>query len=146
MAGTPRLYQTLVQVVSPPQNWVARRPLKPLASMLVGLRQAAKIGLTAWTPCGHHRAVSAQSPGRRVARWREHERIAVPARDGPLIQHARAAWGDPMLSLALETSLWGKTSCLVRPSLVSRGRAMPRVWQVREPSRSRVAHDVYREG
>jgi hypothetical protein len=37
MEGTPRLYDTLVQVLSQHQNWVDRRHLKTLACMVAGL-------------------------------------------------------------------------------------------------------------
>jgi hypothetical protein len=145
MEGTPRLYDTLVQVLSQHQNWVDRRHLKTLASMIVGLIQSEKIRLTAWTPYVHSRAVYAQSTVRRFARWLENERIAVHALDGPLIQQALAAWGDHILYLALDTSIWWNTYCLVRTSLVYRGRAIPLVWKVLEHASSRVSHDVYSE-
>ena len=145
MEGTPRFYDTLVQVLSQHQNWVDRRHLKTLAYMMVGLIQSDKISLTAWTPYVHSRAVYAQSTVRRFARWLENERIAVHALYGPLIQQALAAWGDHMLYLALDTSMLWNTYCLVRTSLVYRGRAIPLVWKVIEHSSSSVAHDVYSE-
>jgi hypothetical protein len=40
--------------------------------------------------------------------------------------------------------MWWKTSCLVRISLVYRGRAVPLVWTVVEHPSSRVAYDVYK--
>ena len=43
MDGTPRLYNTLVQVFSQHQNWVDRRHLKTLACMVVGLIATGKI-------------------------------------------------------------------------------------------------------
>jgi hypothetical protein len=50
MEGTPRLYDTLVQVLSQHQNWVDFRHLKTLACMMVGLIQSGQICLTAWAP------------------------------------------------------------------------------------------------
>jgi hypothetical protein len=146
MEGTPRLYETLVQGFSQHQNWVDRRHLKTLASMLVGLRQSDKIRLTAWAPDVHSRAVSAQSSVRRFARWLENERIGVHALYGPRIQQALAAWGDHILYLALETSMLWNTDCLVRTSLVYGGRAIPWVWKVLAHASRRVASDGYREG
>jgi hypothetical protein len=113
--------------------------------MIVGLLQSDKISLTAWTPSVHSRAVYAQSTVRRFARWLENARIAVHALYGPLIQQALAEWGDHILYLALETSMLWHTYGLVRTSLVYRGRGIPLMWKVLEHSRSRVAHDVYRE-
>ena len=49
MEGTPRLYDTLVQVLSQHQNWVDLRHLKTLAWMIVGLIQAGRSSLTAWS-------------------------------------------------------------------------------------------------
>ncbi len=50
MEGTPRLYDTLVQVLSQHQTWVDRRHLKTLACMVAGLIPSSKISLTAWVP------------------------------------------------------------------------------------------------
>ena len=107
-----------MQVLSPQQTWVDRRHLKTLAEMIVGLRPSDTLRLTAWTPSVHRRAVYAQSPGRRCARWLEPARRAGQALDGPLLQQALAAWGDHLLSLALDTSRLWQTSWLVRTSLV----------------------------
>ena len=113
--------------------------------MVVGLIQSGNISLTAWVPYVHSRAMFAQSTVRRLTRWLENERIAVHTLDGPLIQQAIAEWGDQRVYLALDTSMLWNTSCLVRISLVYRGRAIPLVWTVLEhPSRS-VAYHVYKE-
>ena len=47
MEGTPRLCDTLVQVLSQHQNWLDFRHLKTLACMMVGLIQSGQISLTA---------------------------------------------------------------------------------------------------
>jgi Transposase DDE domain len=145
MDGTPRLYETLVQVLSQHQNWLDRRHLKTLAWMMAGLIQAGNISLTAWVPYVHSRAVYAQSTVRRFTRWLENTRIDVHALYGPLIQQAIAEWGDQRVYLALDTSMLWNTYCLVRISLVYRGRAIPMVWTVLEHPSSSVAYDVYKE-
>jgi hypothetical protein len=145
MEGTPRLYDTLVQVLSQHQKWVDLRHLKTLAWMMAGLIQAGNISLTAWVPYVHSRAVYAQSTVRRFARWLENPRIDVHALYGPLIQQALAEWGHQLVYLALDTSMLWNTYCLVRISLVYRGRAIPMVWTVLEHSSSSVAYDVYKE-
>ena len=61
---------------------------------------------------------------------------------GPLIQQALAEWGTRMLYLALDTSMWWDTYCLVRIALVYRGRAVPMVWTVLEHPSSSVAYEV----
>jgi len=145
MESTPRLYDTLVHILSQHQNWLDCRHLKTLAWMMVGLIQSGKISLTAWVPYVHSRAVYAQSTVRRFARWLENERIDVHALYGPLIQQALAEWGNHVLYLALDTSMLWNTYCLVRISLVYRGRAIPIVWTVLEHASSRVAYPVYKD-
>jgi hypothetical protein len=145
MGGTPHLYDTLVQVLSQHQNWLDLRHLKTLAWMIVGLMQSGKIGLTAWAPYVHSRAVYAQSRVRRFARWLDNHRIDVHALYGPLMQQALTEWGSNLLYLALDTSTLWNTYCLVRISLVYRGRAIPIVWKVLEHPSSSVAYDVYQD-
>jgi hypothetical protein len=127
MESTPRLHDTLVDVLRQHQNWVDLRHLKTLTWMVVGLMQSRLISLTAWTPYVHSRAVYAQSTVRRFARWLANDRIDVHALYSPLIQRALAEWGTQVLYLALDTSTLWNTSCLVRISLVYRGRAVPLV-------------------
>ena len=50
MENTPRLYDTLVDVLSQHAKWGDQRHLKTLAWMMVGLLQAGWINLTAWAP------------------------------------------------------------------------------------------------
>jgi Transposase DDE domain len=144
MESTPRLYDTLVGVLYQHQNWLDLRHLKTLAWMTVGLIQSGTISLTAWVPYVHSRAVYAQSTVRRFARWLENERIDVHALYGPLIQQALAEWGTQVLYLALDTSRLWEAYCLVRISLVYRGRAVPIVWTVLEHPSSSVAYEVYK--
>lgn len=144
MEGTPRLYDTLVQVLRQHQNWLDHRHLKTLAWMVVGLIQSGHIRLTAWVPYVHSRAMFAQSTVRRFTRWLENTRIDVHALYGPLMQQAIAEWGDQCVYLALDTSMLWNTYCLVRISLVYRGRASPLVWTVLEHPSSSVAYHVYK--
>jgi hypothetical protein len=57
MESTPRLDDTLVDVLSQHATWVDQRHLKTLAGMMVGLMQASMVSLTAWVPSVHSRAV-----------------------------------------------------------------------------------------
>jgi hypothetical protein len=114
MESTPRLYETLVYVLSQHANWVDRRHLKTLAWMMVGLMQARVVSLTAWAPYVHSRAVYAQSLVRRFDRWLQNKRIEGHQLYGPLIQHALAEWGTNAVYLALDTSTLWDTYCLVR--------------------------------
>ena len=90
-------------------------------------------------PLVHRRAVYAQSLVRRLARGLEQDRLNVHALSGPLMPQAVAERGSHSLDLALATSTLGHTSWVVRVSLVSRGSAVPLVWQVLEQPSSRVA-------
>ena len=145
MGGTPPLYDTLVQVLSHHQNWLELRHLKTLAWMIVGLMPSGKIGLTAWAPYVHSRAVYAQSRVRRVARWLDNHRIDVHALYSPLMPQALTEWGSTRLDRALDPATLWTTDGLVRVSLVYRGRAIPLVWTVLEHPSSRVADDVYQD-
>ena len=82
---------------------------------------------------------------RRFARWLDNHRIDVHALYGPLMQQALTEWGSNLLYLALDTSTLWNTYCLVRISLVYRGRAIPIVWKVLEHPSSSVAYDVYQD-
>jgi Transposase DDE domain len=89
--------------------------------------------------------VYAQSTVRRFARWLENGRIEVHALYGPLMQQALAQWGTNVLYLALDTSTLWDTYCLVRLSLIYRGRAIPLVWKVLQRQSSSVAYDAYND-
>jgi Transposase DDE domain len=143
MENTPRLYDTLVHVLSQHENWVDGRHLKTLAWMMVGLIQASVVSLTAWAPYVCSRAVYAQSLVRRFDRWLQNPRIEVHRLYGPLIQHALAEWGPSVLYLALDTSTLWDAYCLVRISLIYRGRAIPLVWKVLQHPSSSVAYAAY---
>jgi hypothetical protein len=53
MENTPRLYDTLVAVLSQHRNWLDLRHLKTLAWMMVGLLQSHTISLPEWVPFVH---------------------------------------------------------------------------------------------
>ena len=145
MENPLRLYHTLVQVLCKHRNWLDIRHLKTVVWMMTGLIQSGKISLTAWVPYVHSRAVYAQSTVRRFMRWLNNPRIEVHSLYGPLIQQALAEWGRCKLYLVLDTSmLWGKF-CLIRISVVYRGRAVPLVWKVLKHSSSSVAYEVYKD-
>lgn len=145
MTGSWQLYSTLTTVLSGHQNWLDVRHLKTLAWMMVGLIESGLISLTEWTPYVHSRAKYAQSTVRRFRRWLDNDRIEEHKLYGPLIQQALAEWGENALYLALDTSmLWGKY-CLIRISVIYRGRAIPLVWKVLEHQSSAVAFEDYKE-
>ncbi len=138
------LYHMLLVVLSQVEKWLDKRHMKTLAWMVVGLIESEQIGLTRWIPYAEVRAQMAQSVQRRFQRWLENERIEVYNLYGPLIQAALREWGVTTLYLALDTSmLWGKY-CIIRVSIVYRGRAIPLVWKVIEHGSSSVAFHGYK--
>ncbi len=144
MENTPRLYDTLVGVLSQHQDWLDIRHLKTLAWMMVGLILEETVSLTKWVPYVHSRAEFAQSTVRRFRRWLDNQRIQVDKLYGPLIQQALSEWGENTLYLALDTSmLWGRF-CIIRISVIYRGRAIPLVWTILDHASSAVAFEVYK--
>lgn len=145
MGNTPRLYDTLVGLLSQHRNWLDVRHMKTLAWMMVGLLMSDSIHLSEWAPWVESRAVQAQSTERRFARFLHNDRIEANALYGPLIRQALADWGAETLYLALDTSMLWNRYCLIRLSLIYRGRAVPLVWTVLEHASSSVTLAAYRE-
>jgi hypothetical protein len=113
--------------------------------MMAGLIESGLIGLAAWVPYVQSRAQYAQSTVRRFRRWLDNDKIKVHDLYGPLIQQALAEWGEQRLYLALDTSLLWDQYCIVRISVVFRGRAVPLVWQVLAHGSSAVRYTTYQE-
>jgi hypothetical protein len=144
MENTPYLYDTLVHVLRQHRNWLDLRHLKTLAWMMVGLIHAGSVSLCAWAPYVVSRACYSQSTVRRFRRWLDNDRIEVHALYGPLIQQALSGWGDKTLYVALDTSMLWNTYCMVRWSVIYRGRAVPLVWCVIDHRSAAVAYEVYK--
>ena len=145
MENTPYLYETLVKMLSQRTHWVDFRHLKTLAWMMVGLIHSSSISLCAWTPFVVSRAQYSQSTVRRFRRWLDNETIEVPTLYGPFIQQALVGWFGKRLYVALDTSMLWNTYCIVRLSVISRGRALPLVWCVLAHGSATVAYEVYKE-
>jgi len=112
--------------------------------MVVGLIKSEKISIPAWIPYVESRAQYAQSTQRRFQRWIYNKRIDVHELYVPLIQQALSEWGNHTLYLALDTSRLFEEYCLIRISVIFRGRAVPLIWKVMEHKSSTVAYDVYK--
>jgi hypothetical protein len=145
MANTPHLYDTLIYVLRQQVKWLDQRHLKTLAGVMVGLMQSGWISLTAWAPYVVGRAPYAQSKVRRFRRWLDNDKSEALSLSGPLIQPALMAWGEQALDVALDTSMWWNTYCLLRLSGLDRGRAVPLVWAVLQPGSAQVAFEAYQE-
>ncbi len=140
-----RLYNTIIKILSQHKKWLDVRHKFTLAWMVVGLIRSEKISPTAWVPYVESRAQYAQSTQRRFQRWVYNDRINVGELYDPLIEGALSEWGDNTLYLALDTSRLFEEYCLIRISVIFRGRAVPVVWKVIEHKSSTVAYEVYKE-
>ena len=80
---------------------------------------------------------------RWFARWLANERSDVHKLYGPVIQQALRSWGRHTLYLVLDTSLLWEQYCVIRISVIYRGRAIPLVWRVIEHASSSVAYETY---
>src|SRR5690606_27944074 len=143
MKSTPNLYDTLIAIFGQHRHWLDKRHMITLVWMIVGLLESGVISLTMWTPFAASRASYAQSTVRRFRRWLDNKRIEVHSLYAPIIQEALIEWGEKRLYLVLDTSLLWERFCLIRISVVYRGRAIPLVWQVIEHGSSSVAFERY---
>ena len=145
MEKSPRLYSELVALCGQPGQWCDVRHVQTFAWMVGGLIQAQCVNLTAWVPFVQGRAQYAQSTQRRFRRWLGNRRIEVAPLYGPLIRQALQEWGKHTLYLAMDTSMLWNQHCVMRLSVVYRGRAVPIVWEVLKHGSSSGPHAVYEE-
>jgi hypothetical protein len=144
MTHATALYQGLLTLLDRGQ-WQDRRHLKTAVNMMVGLIVSSSISLTRWIPSTLSRALQAQRVQRRFARWLDNDRLDVHLLYAPLIQEALTAWGEATWYLALDTTLLWNHYCMIRLSVIYRGRAVPLAWQVVEHHSAQVAFGVYRD-
>src|SRR5678815_5757458 len=142
MENTPYLYETLLRVLGQHSNWLDLRHRKTLAWMMVGLICSKTVSLGAWTPFVVSQAQYAQSLVRRFRRWLANNRITVEPLYGPLIEQAVVGWGGKRMYVALDTSMLWNTYCLIRLSVIYRGRAVPLGWCVLQHGSAQVAFTV----
>lgn len=142
-SSTLHFYDTLFKLLRP-SAWKDIRHCKTLAWMVIGLLGSGCISLSAWADYAHGRAKQASSRVRRFSRWLANDKVKVNELYAPIIQEALASWGKHRLYLALDTSRLPGGYCLIRVSVLYRGRAVPVVWQVVAHDSSSVAFEVYR--
>ena len=145
MESTPYLYDTLLSVLSQHAKWLDRRHRQTLAWMMVGLISSKTVSLGAWAPFVVSRARYAQSIVRRFSRWLDNHRIKPASLYGPLIEQALVSWMGKRVYVALDTSMLWNTYCLMRLSVIYRGRAVPLVWQVIEHGSAAVSFETYKD-
>ena len=143
MENTPNMYDTLMQLFGQPK-WLDKRHLKALVWMVIGLLKSKTISLPEWATFTDSRATYAQSTVRRFSRWLFNKRIDVNKLYAPIIASAISEWAERTLYLALDTSMLWDTYCLIRVSIVYRGRAVPIAWKVIEHGSATVRFDEYR--
>jgi hypothetical protein len=145
MENTPYLYDTLLSVLSQHSKWLDRRHRQTLAWMMLGLISSKTVSLGEWVPFVISRAQYAQSVVRRFSRWLDNHRIKPEPLYGPLIEQALVGWVGKRVYVALDTSMWWNTYCLIRLSVIYRGRAVPLVWRVIEHGSAAVSFEVYQD-
>jgi hypothetical protein len=145
MENTPYLYDTLLRVLGQHAHWLDLRHRKTLAWMMVGLICSKTVSLGAWTPFVVSQAQYAQSLVRRFRRWLDNNRITVEPLYGPLIEQAVVGWVGKRMYVALDTSMLWNTYCLIRLSVIYRGRAVPLVWRVIEHGSAAVSFETYQD-
>jgi Transposase DDE domain len=143
MENAPRLYDAVFSMLGQHSHWRDVRHLKTLCWMVVGLLLSSKINLTDWLDYTWSRAMFAQSIQRRFSRWLNNSRIQERKLYAPLIRQALSEWKATRLVLALDTSMLWNRYCLIRVSLIYRGRAIPVMWKVIPHKSSSVAHSDY---
>jgi hypothetical protein len=139
MENTPYLYDTLLGVLGQHEKWLDRRHQQTLAWMMLGLICSKTVSLGAWIPFVVSRAPYAQSTVRRFSRWLNNNRIKPQPLYGPLIEQALRGWVGKRIYIALDTSMLWNTYCMIRLSVIYRGRAVPLVWKVIEHGSAAVS-------
>lgn len=134
----PRLYQATLAHLHQ-GLWNDVRNAHTLAWMVAGLLLSGQTSLPSWLPHVHSRATFAQSTERRFRRWLENPAIDPVSIYGPLVTRALRDWGAHTLILALDTTVLFEKFCLIRVSVLFRGRAVPLVSRVLEHHSAQVS-------
>jgi hypothetical protein len=139
-----RLYHPLLEF-SGQSEWADVRHLFVLVWMLIGLLEEGRVNLTHWISRVETKAQYAQSTQRRFGRWLHNSRINVARLYSPLIRAVLRDWQDDCLYLSLDTSSLWDLYCIIRISVVYRGRGVPVGWRVIRHHSCRVKLEVYRD-
>jgi len=126
-------------------GWKDRRHLKTCADMLVGLILSRTIHLTQWIPFASGRWLFAQSVQRRFSRWLDNDEIDTQKLYSPVIRDTLSEFDNTVIYLAFDTYMLWNQYCMIRVSIVYRGRAIPLAWEVIYHSNSSVAFRRYKK-
>jgi hypothetical protein len=144
MKNASALYDAVLSYVGQ-CPWQDQRHLYVLVWMVMGLIFEGSVNLTRWIAHVDTSAQQAQSSQRRFSRWLHNPRIHPGSLYRPLIQAALAKWQDPILYVSLDTTMLWDQFCVIRLSVVYRGRAIPLIWRVIEHGSSSVHFIVYQD-
>jgi hypothetical protein len=144
MKNAPRKYDLVLEFIRQ-CPWADYRHGLVLAWMVVGLIEAGCVNLTQWLSSVETEAEYAQSTQRRFSRWMHNSRIHPMHLYRPLIKWALSKWSEPELYLAFDTSMLWNRFCVIRLTVVYRGRAIPVTWRVLEHGSSSVKLAVYQD-
>ena len=144
MKNASPFYDALVQFVGQ-VPWADQRHRAVLVWMVIGVVQEGSVNLTRWLAHVETAARDAQSTQRRFSRWLHNRRIHPGVLYTPLIQTALAAWQETELYLSFDTTMLWDRFCVIRLSVVYRGRAVPLLWRVVEHGSSSVKFGLYRD-
>jgi hypothetical protein len=111
--------------------------------MVLGLIHEGSVNLTGWIMTVQSKAKYAQSTQRRFQRWLNNPRLNVMKLYTPIIQYVLSDWQDEIIYLSLDTSMLWNEYCLVRVSILHRGRALPLGWRVIEHGSSSISFTEY---
>ena len=144
MNNASRLYDALLDFVSQ-SAWSDQRHIYVLVWMVIGVIQEGSVNLTRWLSHVQTPAQQAQSTQRRFARWLHNPRIHPTHLYGSWIQAALSEWKDSVLYLSFDTTMLWDSFCVIRLSVVYRGRAVPLIWRVFAHGSSSVKFIVYQD-
>ena len=144
MKNASRLYDALLVFVGQ-CSWSVQRHAYLLVWMVIGLIHEGSVNLTRWIAHVDTPATQAQSTQRRFARWLHNRRIHPSYLYGPMIQAALSGWSDSILYLSFDTTMLWDTFCVIRLSVIYRGRAIPVIWRVLEHGSSSVRFIRYQD-
>ncbi len=144
MADSLNLYDTLFPVIRKAHPHEDARRLRVFVWAVVGLLAEKTISLPL-IALAMVSTAQAASRIRRLRRFLANPHVSVRAYYDALIRGALADWAGQRMELILDTTTVAGRLCILRVSLVYRGRAIPLAWQVYERKGVALPFKLYRE-
>ena len=144
MSASEQLYDGLDTWLSQCYRWRDQRHLQVLIYMVRALLYSGSVNLTKWSTYLPNRGQYAQSQQRRLSRWLKNPNIDVRELYNGLIKRALSDWQQPVMYLALDSSMLWNEYCLIRLVVVHRGWGLTMAWRVMKHASSSVAYDDYK--